>query len=301
MNDLVRQRLAEIIAKHGHSLVDNAQRCEALLRDYCGQHKREINVLIGALKERVAADLMTSSAALPAEFLLARLARRLQDNLGFSEEASRWAVESWALALKVTTPATTAITRQAADTDDPFAHDKLTGSASAQPEEVLRRALRMVFADEVATEYEKADLRRIRQQLGIPVEAASRIFAEVKAERRQSNNAAQTVASSSKTIVVAQERGAQFQSISRAIETADPGAHIVVRPGLYRESLLIDKSITITGDGPAEEITVESIDVPCLTARAARAEVRGISLRSIASGSHKDYFAVERKLRRAGS
>jgi uncharacterized RDD family membrane protein YckC len=57
--------------------------------------------LVGALKERVAADLLSSSSSVPREVLLARLRKRLCDNLGLSGEAARWAVVSWGLALKV--------------------------------------------------------------------------------------------------------------------------------------------------------------------------------------------------------
>ena len=88
MNNLVREKLSEIIARHGRSLAENPQRCEALLKDYCPQYKREINVLVEALKERVASDLMNSSLAMPGLVLRAKLTRRLQDELGLSQEAS---------------------------------------------------------------------------------------------------------------------------------------------------------------------------------------------------------------------
>jgi len=69
------------------------------LRDFCPEYKREVNVLISALKERVAAELMTASDAIPEELVLERLIRRLYDNRGIAEEFARWAVESWAIAL----------------------------------------------------------------------------------------------------------------------------------------------------------------------------------------------------------
>ncbi|MFM7882918.1 MAG: hypothetical protein ACKO8H_14150, partial [Microcystis panniformis] len=101
MNDLPRQKLKEIIIQYGHSLCDEPQRCEGLLRDLCGQYQKEIAVLVGALKERVPADLLASQNSTPAVVFLARLTKKLQDNLGLAEEAARWAVESWALALGV--------------------------------------------------------------------------------------------------------------------------------------------------------------------------------------------------------
>jgi hypothetical protein len=101
MNDLPRQKLKEIIIQYGRSLYDEPQRCEGLLRDLCGQYQKEIAVLVGALKERVPADLLASQNSTPPVVFLARLTKKLQDNLGLAEEAARWAVESWALALGV--------------------------------------------------------------------------------------------------------------------------------------------------------------------------------------------------------
>jgi hypothetical protein len=101
MNELPRQTLCEIIVRYGHLLCDDPRRTEALLRDFCGEHKREIFVLVNALHARVAAELLASQDRLPYEVLLARLTRRLQDNLALEEGAARWAVETWALALGV--------------------------------------------------------------------------------------------------------------------------------------------------------------------------------------------------------
>ncbi|HOW76066.1 MAG TPA: DUF1566 domain-containing protein [Candidatus Competibacteraceae bacterium] len=101
MNDLPRQKLRELIIEYGRSLCDDPRRCEALLKDYCGQHKREIFVLVSALKNRVADDLLKTSASVPQSILLARLHKRLEEELAMTAEAAHWAVESWALALNV--------------------------------------------------------------------------------------------------------------------------------------------------------------------------------------------------------
>lgn len=101
MDTLPRQKLREIVARHGRSVADEPRRCEGLLRDYCGAYRREIAVLVGALEERVAADLLAAGKGTPREVLLARLARRLHDNVAMEAAAARWAVHSWALALGV--------------------------------------------------------------------------------------------------------------------------------------------------------------------------------------------------------
>ncbi len=101
MSDVPRETLIGIIAKYGFAVCEHPKRCEALLRDLCGEYRREINILMGALEERVPLDLMSSGKGLPREALLARLTKRLQDQLAYTEDAARWAVDSWALALGV--------------------------------------------------------------------------------------------------------------------------------------------------------------------------------------------------------
>lgn len=105
MNDAPRRTLRELIASHGPGLCSDARRCEGLLRDLCGEHRREINILVGALRERVPLDLLASRNSVPAGLLLTRLAKRLEAQLAMTEEASRWGVDSWALALGVVSDA----------------------------------------------------------------------------------------------------------------------------------------------------------------------------------------------------
>jgi hypothetical protein len=100
MNDLPRQKLHEIIAKYSRSVCDDARLCEGLLRDLCGGYKRETHVLISALRERVPHELLNNlSSNVSKEVTVARLSKRLHDELAMTEEAARWAVESWVLAL----------------------------------------------------------------------------------------------------------------------------------------------------------------------------------------------------------
>lgn len=100
-----RETLRELVARHGPGLASDARRCEGLLRDLCGAHRREINLLVNALEERVPLDLLAAQRTMPHGLLLARLSKRLEEQLGLTEEAARWAVESWALALGVVTDA----------------------------------------------------------------------------------------------------------------------------------------------------------------------------------------------------
>ena len=100
MDNQPRQSLRDLVAKHGKNVCDDPRRCEALLRDACGAHKRELNILMNALREKVPSDLQTGDPRLPQDILLSRLTTRLTD-LGLAEDAARWSVDSWALALGV--------------------------------------------------------------------------------------------------------------------------------------------------------------------------------------------------------
>ncbi|AGA89452.1 Protein of unknown function (DUF1566) [Thioflavicoccus mobilis 8321] len=99
MNELPRQKLRDLILYYGRSLCEDPRRCEALLRDQCGEHKREIAVLMAALRDQVPRDLLHGCGGTPPSLLQARLVRRLYDNLGIAEVFGAWAIESWMLAL----------------------------------------------------------------------------------------------------------------------------------------------------------------------------------------------------------
>lgn len=99
MNEGVRQKLCEIVAKHGRSPLSDARLCESLLKDYCGQYKKEIFVLVCAVREQIALDLLKSQEGVPREMLHTLLVKRLQNNLALTGDASRWAVEAWEQAI----------------------------------------------------------------------------------------------------------------------------------------------------------------------------------------------------------
>jgi hypothetical protein len=105
MNNLPRQMLRRILAKHGNEVCGDAKRCENLLNDSCGSYRREVNVLVNAIEERVPLDLLAGSRSMPLELLLTRLEKRLEEQTALTAEAASWAVESWALALNLATDA----------------------------------------------------------------------------------------------------------------------------------------------------------------------------------------------------
>lgn len=50
--------------------------------------------------------------------------------------------------------------------------------------------------------------------------------------------------------------GADYDSIAAAVEAATDGDTILLAPGTYAEAIVIDKDITLAGDGPVEDIVI---------------------------------------------
>jgi parallel beta-helix repeat protein len=83
-----------------------------------------------------------------------------------------------------------------------------------------------------------------------------------------------------KNCIVSAGGEGDYTSIGEAIQNASPGTRIKVRPGLYRESLGIDKYVQIVGDGPVAEIILESWNLPCIQMQTDEAVVRGLTIRN---------------------
>ncbi len=101
MYDLPRQKLCELLDHYGIIIIKDAERCESLLRNACGdEYKRAIFVLVNAIREGVVKEISNLPQSLLNDEELNRLAQHLHENLWLDKSAADWAVESWALALK---------------------------------------------------------------------------------------------------------------------------------------------------------------------------------------------------------
>jgi hypothetical protein len=81
------------------------------------------------------------------------------------------------------------------------------------------------------------------------------------------------------TLIVSQQAGGDYTTITAAIANAEPGSRIYIRPGTYQEGIIITKPLELIGDGPTAEIIVESIGLQCLQMKTDYARVRGLTLR----------------------
>jgi F-box protein 11 len=240
MNEQPRQKLRELVARHGQTVVGDARRCEGLLKDYAGEYRREVSVLVSALEEQVPQDMLGAPADTPREVLLARMTRRLSDNRALSEPAAAWSVNSWALALGLVS-------------EDELKTFESRGAATA-PGEAPGTGVAPV-----------------------PAGAASHTDAD---------------AASVVSVVVSANGGGDYASIGEALAAVAPGARVLVRPGLYEESVVVDKRVEIVGDGPRGEIVITGGRASCLQASADGARVAGLTLRGEADDGAA-FFAVE--------
>jgi len=92
MNDLPAQKLRELIATHGPSILSEPQRVEGWLSYSCPGMSRETNVLLIALRQQVPAALC-NGGTVPA------IARRLSEETAMADDAATWAVEAWRKAM----------------------------------------------------------------------------------------------------------------------------------------------------------------------------------------------------------
>ncbi len=261
MNAAPRQKLREIIRQHGRIIIENPRRLENLLRDYCGEFRREISVLTMALEEHAVADMLSAASALPREVLLARLAQRLCDNLALSESAAVWSVEAWAWALDLMTDA------------------ELTASENkrAAKQKVIETA------------------KNTSPQITAQTARANR--------NSQSNQTAQTgqtispqlanVAPANSVFKVSANGGGNYTSIAEALRNVPADSRLLVREGLYQESIVLDKNVEIVGDGAIEKIIVRSANQACVSMQTAKAAVRGLTLQGRGKSFGKSFFAVD--------
>ena len=98
MNNEVAKYLKELIRKYGTSLCNDPKRCRALLLDYCGGYKKEVNVLLMALNYG-APSVLLSSHDFPIKIVYKRLSKEMSNELGMTVGVSYWSIETWGYAL----------------------------------------------------------------------------------------------------------------------------------------------------------------------------------------------------------
>jgi F-box protein 11 len=99
----------------------------------------------------------------------------------------------------------------------------------------------------------------------------------------------------SNEIVVSASGGGDFASLGEALNAAAPGARLLVRPGLYGESIVLNKPVEIIGDGQKQQIVIASAKASCILMQTDKATVRGLTLRQEEGKADEGeaFFAVD--------
>lgn len=263
MNDAPRYKLREITRQHGRSIIENPRRCENLLRDYCGEFRREISVLTMALEEHAVADMLDAPAsALPRKVMLARLAQRLCDDLALSESAARWSIESWAWAFGVITDAEL----KASETESAAKQSEIEQIKNASSPQI---APHTTLAEQSSQPNQTTQTRQITSTQTANVRAVNSTF------------------------VVSANGGGNYTSIGEALRNVPANSRLLVREGLYHESVWLDKNIEIEGSGAVENIIIRSSNQSCVSMQTEKAAVRGLTFEGRGKSYGKSFFAVD--------
>ena len=181
----VRERLRELIVAHSTAVCDDPRRLEALIKDYLPAHKRETNLLVGAVKERVLADLLAPALAIPYGTQRPRLVQRLIDHLGMAANFACWTVDAWAFAVGRISETELAQWEARPHVATQTPPSPPTTAPRQSPLDELRQAIRDALADGLVTKDEEQALKETSRRLNIPATVANRILTEVVQEHRR--------------------------------------------------------------------------------------------------------------------
>jgi F-box protein 11 len=93
-------------------------------------------------------------------------------------------------------------------------------------------------------------------------------------------------------LVVAADGSGAFTSIRAAIAALAIDQKIIVKPGLYRESLRISEALQLLGDGDPAEIILESTHEDTLVMETDTASVEGMTIRAVTTSAAQPFHAV---------
>jgi hypothetical protein len=96
-------------------------------------------------------------------------------------------------------------------------------------------------------------------------------------------------------LIISESGDGDYNNFREAMRNLPANGRLLVRPGIYRESLVIDKPMEIIGDGKRQEIIVTSASASCVVMQTDKASVRGLTLRQEADGrpAGEVFFAVD--------
>lgn len=96
-------------------------------------------------------------------------------------------------------------------------------------------------------------------------------------------------------LIVAADGSGAFKRINDALAKAKPGERILVKPGTYRETILLDKAVDLVAEGSPEQTVIESTSGPVMVLQADKAKIQGFTLNGKAGQNNLEASTVEIK------
>jgi hypothetical protein len=269
MSTTPRDVLIDIVARYGEPLLSSPLRCDALLKDYCGEYRREIFVLTSCLRVGLV-DQMRRQSGPSIKLICARLALKLEQNLAISADVAKWGVESWAVALGLMKPENATVSLSTI----------MDPSARAAESEAMQQVLPLDYATETPPVPEIAP-----PAVEEPV--------EYLAHEPEPRWAAPDWLRPAETIEVYPDGSSQGPGLRDAVRDAAENACLVLKPGLYRESLVIKKNLQIRAESEDAAVTIESLTASVVVLEGACLLLSRLVLKGIGGKDKKPHAAVE--------
>jgi F-box protein 11 len=92
------------------------------------------------------------------------------------------------------------------------------------------------------------------------------------------------------TVLVDQQGKGDYATITEALKAVKAGGKIVVRPGLYKEGIVIDKPVEIIGDGDRNDIVIEATGKHTVVFQADSGRLANLTLRQAGGG---DWYGID--------
>jgi len=96
-HEKIQNSLKTIIQEYGTIICKEPSRLEGLLKDYCGEYKKEIFIIVSSAKDGAPGEIISLKDSF--EFARGRLSSRLVDNYAFSHDYADAVILLWLLVL----------------------------------------------------------------------------------------------------------------------------------------------------------------------------------------------------------
>lgn len=123
-------------------------------------------------------------------------------------------------------------------------------------------------------------------------EVATRLMARLRQTKAAPATGASTPTPTSPNELVVDWKGSEtYRSIQQALNDAEPGSTVRIRPGVYNESLTITKPVHLVGDGSIDKIILQSFNSTTITLASDGGSLRGLTVRQ--KGGTFPYQAID--------